>query len=235
MEVILVDTIMKQLFNTTKIIGILLIIGCFFTCLAIQTKVSLRKDASLKQKSIPLNLFKEGDIIFQTTESRQCKAVQVVTKSIYSHVGIVFKNKEEWMVCEAVQPVKHTPLKTWVSNGKEGKYVVKRLENRDSFLTSTVLQKMKKIGKGYIGKNYDLLFGWSDNKIYCSELVWKIYNKGANIKVGELQKLKDFDLSQGIVKEIVEERYGDNIPWEETVISPANIFKSNNLVTVIQN
>ena len=32
-------------------------------------------------------------------------------------------------------------------------------------------------------KDYDLYFEWSDDKIYCSELVWKIYKNGADIEL----------------------------------------------------
>lgn len=226
---------MKKRIDPTKILGVLLILGCFFTALAIQTKVSLEKNPKPNPTEIPITKLKDGDIIFQTTESRQCKAIQLATKSVYSHVGILFQRNSEWMVLEAVQPVKYTPLKKWVANGKNGHYVVKRINHRDSLLNNKVLKKMKQIGKGYVGKNYDIYFGWSDDKIYCSELVWKMYKNGAKVEVGKIQQLKDFDLSEGIVKEIVEERYGDDIPWEEKVISPASIFNASNLSTVTKN
>ena len=40
---------------------------------------------------------------------------------------------------------------------------------------------MKTIGRKYLGRDYDLRFEWSDDKIYCSELVWKIYKEAFNI------------------------------------------------------
>ena len=54
---------------------------------------------------------KDGDIIFQTTQSSQSKAIQLATHSRYSHVGIVYFDKRQPMVLEAVQPVRVTPLK----------------------------------------------------------------------------------------------------------------------------
>ena len=141
-------------------------------------------------------------------------------------------NKGDVSVYEAVQPVKITPFKEWIKHGKDGKYTVKRLKNASTALTMEVIQKMKNAGDAYLGKNYDIYFDWSDTKIYCSELVWKVYKNGANIEVGKLQKLKDFDLSNKLVKETLKERYGNHIPLEETVISPQNIFESSLLVTV---
>ena len=125
-----------------------------------------------------------------------------------------------------------TPFNEWIQHGKDSKYVVKRLKNASAELTPTIFSKVKACGEKYKGKSYDLYFGWSDEKIYCSELVWKIYKQGANIEVGKLQKLKEFDLSSKEVKAIIKERYGDNIPLDETVISPQSIFDSELLVTV---
>ncbi len=62
---------------------------------------------------------------------------------------------------------------------------------------------MKEVGDQLKGKPYDTTFEWSDNKIYCSELVWKIYQRGAGIEIGKLQRLKEFDLSNAIVKAIM--------------------------------
>ncbi len=176
--------------------------------------------------------FQNGDIIFQTSQSKQCTAVQIATRSIYSHCGIIYIEKNKVFVYEAVGPVKMTPFNEWIQHGKDSKYVVKRLKNASTELTPTIFAKVKASGEKYKGKSYDLYFGWSDEKIYCSELVWKIYKQGANIEVGKLQKLKEFDLSSKEVKAIIKERYGDNIPLDEIVISPKSIFDSELLVTV---
>ena len=86
-----------------------------------------------------------------------------------------------------------------------------------------------------IGKDYDLYFEWSNDRIYCSELVWKIYKQGAGLEIGQLQKLKDFDLEQPAVKQKLKERYGKNIPADEKVISPSALFDSKLLYTVTTN
>ena len=173
-----------------------------------------------------------GDIIFQTSQSKQCTAVQIATRSIYSHCGIIYIEKNNVYVYEAVGPVKMTPFSEWIQHGKDSKYVVKRLKNASTQLTPAIFSKVKASGEKYKGKSYDLYFGWSNEKIYCSELVWKIYKQGANIEVGKLQKLKEFDLSSKEVKAIIKERYGDDIPLDEIVISPKSIFDSELLVTV---
>ncbi len=175
-----------------------------------------------------------GDIIFQTSLSRQSVAIQKATNSKYSHLGIVYIKNNKPFVYEAVEPVKLTSLKKWIARGKGKHFSVKRLSNAEKILTKKALQRMIKVGKIFEGKHYDLYFEWSDDKIYCSELVWKIYKRALNIEVGKLQKMNEFNFSDPIVQKKVHERFGNFIPKDEIVISPAAIFSSNNLVTVYE-
>ncbi len=178
---------------------------------------------------------KEGDLIFQTSLSTQSKSIQLATNSIYSHCGIIYKEGNNYRVLEAVQPVKNTPLDQWVARGKDGKFIIKRLRNAEKMLTPDVLKKLKLVGNSFVGKNYDITFEWSDDKMYCSELIWKIYQRAAGLEIGKLQKLKDFDLKSTVVKNKMKERYGINVPLEENVISPIAIFNSDLLITVKAN
>ncbi|PWV48270.1 YiiX family permuted papain-like enzyme [Chitinophaga sp. S165] len=176
---------------------------------------------------------RSGDVIFQTSMSPQCHAVRLATRSKFSHCGMIWKKGDKDYVLEAVQPVKITPLDEWISHGEGKKYVIRRLKNADSVLTPVVLDKMEAEGKKMLGKSYDGFFEWSDDQIYCSELVWKIYKRAAGIEVGRLQKIKDFDLTSKPVQQIIRERYGDNLPVNETVISPQSIYESSLFVTVV--
>jgi uncharacterized protein YycO len=207
---------------------ILIVIGIFFYGLILMADEDRHVDLADKIE------LQDGDIIFQTSKSSQSKAIQLATMSKYSHMGMIYKKDDEFYVYEAIQPVKLTPLNDWIKRGKKGHYVIKRLKNVDEVLTNDIKLKMKQIGERFIGKNYDIYFEWSDEKIYCSELVWKIYKESANIEIGQLQTLKDFDLSNKIVKQKMTERYGDKIPMNETVISPVSMFNSDKLITIIE-
>ena len=178
---------------------------------------------------------RNGDLIFQTSLSRQSQAIQLATKSKYSHCGLIYKDGKDYYVFEAVQPVKRTRLDKWIAKGKDGKYVIKRLKNADQVLTPATLAKMKQQGDEFKGKNYDLTFEWTDNKIYCSELIWKIYKRATGLEIGKLEKLSDFDLTNEAVKQKMKERYGEKIPMNEIVISPVAIYNSRLLRTVRTN
>ncbi|WP_345144511.1 YiiX family permuted papain-like enzyme [Flavobacterium ginsengiterrae] len=181
------------------------------------------------------NKIESGDIIFQTSQSPQCEAVRIATNSKFSHCGIIFNLNGKWFVYEAVQPVKLTPFDEWIQHGKDNKYVVKRLKNAKAVLTPEILQKMENYGQQFDGKEYDAYFEWTDNRIYCSELVWKIYKNAADIELSKLRELKEFNLEDPRVKKVLKERYGNNIPLKEKVVVPSDLADSNLLVTVIDN
>lgn len=94
---------------------------------------------------------------------------------------------------------------------------------------------MREVGDKFNGRNYDLTFEWSDDKIYCSELIWKIYQRATGVEIGKLEKLSNFNLTDEVVKKKMKERYGGKIPMDETVISPAAIFDSDLLTTIKSN
>lgn len=172
----------------------------------------------------------DGDVIFQTSHSRQSKALQAVTGSRYTHMGVVLLRGGKPFVYEAVGPVKYTPLDEWVAKGVDAHFVVKRLGSGP--LTAEQIKALKNAGAPYEGKDYDLLFAWSDKQIYCSELVWKMFKSALNVEVGAMQRFRDFDLSTPLAKAIVKERWGSRPPLNEPVITPVAMFNSPLLRTV---
>ena len=168
---------------------------------------------------------KNGDIIFIVNPSGQGKAIQLATQSKYTHVGIIFWEDGKEMVYHAVEPVMKSSLNEFVSMSADGKYEIKRLKDQ-SLLTKDVVTKMMADAKSKLGTHYDLYFNWDDKQLYCSEYVWKIYHNALNINIGPLKSLKEFDLSHPVVKKKLEERYGKNIPADEKMISPGDMYTS---------
>jgi len=214
------------------IIGLLGLIGAFGLFVVTIRITADKPGESNKIKTANNDDFRNGDIIFQTSKSSQSKAIQLATNSKYSHMGIIYMIDEQLYVYEAAQTVKLTKLSDWIKRGENSHYVVKRLKDGEKLLTNENLKKMKDLGERFKEKDYDIYFEWSDDKIYCSELVWKIYKETLDIEIGNLQKLREFDLTNDIVKNKMKERYGDNIPLDEKVISPAAMFNSDKLVII---
>jgi uncharacterized protein YycO len=170
---------------------------------------------------------RDGDIIFHTSRSAQSQAIQRATRSAYSHVGLVFHHDGKPHVLEAIATVRNTPLAQWTARGAGGEFVVKRLKTP---LDAAQARKLRNAAERHAGKPYDLYFEWSDSRIYCSELVWKAYHEALGVELGARQKLREFDLSDPLVKTKLRERYGENVPMNEPVISPAALFDSSEVV-----
>jgi uncharacterized protein YycO len=170
-----------------------------------------------------------GDIVFHTSTSAQSLAVQQATRSPLSHMGLVLIQGGQPVVLEAVQPVKYTPLKRWLERGKGGHHVIQRLHRP---LTKAEQAALHQRAQAYVGKPYDLTFEWSDDRIYCSELVWKLYRDALGIELAPLARLKAFDLTTSAVRAKLKERYGDQVPLDEPVIAPVAIHESRLLRVV---
>lgn len=173
-----------------------------------------------------------GDIIFQESQTSQSRVIQKVTKSRYSHMGMIVVKGSKTYVLEAIQPVTLTPLDRFVARGADGHYVVKRL--RPEFKPTQVQKaEMTRLANSWLGRDYDLVFGWSDTRMYCSELVWKLYKRGAGIRIGEPVTFRDLDLKDRATRILINQRT-DSLDLSERIITPVAMFRSDKLVTVAQ-
>ena len=187
--------------------------------------ISLTISSCGQKSTVP----QDGDIVFHESTSRQSPIIKLAQHSKWTHCGIVFHIGDKAYVYEAVDPVRYTPLKDWGARGKDGVYCAKRLK---SPLSASSIEKMKTVGAKYKGKHYDTLFQWSDNRMYCSELIWKIYFEGAGIEVCKPNHFSDYSISLPRVKKLIKERYGDKFDPSEQIVSPQAIFKSKLLKEV---
>jgi hypothetical protein len=188
--------------------------------------------ASLVSCGTSLPPVSDGDIIFQTSRSAQSEAIQRATASPYSHMGLILRRDGHPYVLEAAATVHYTPLGDWTQRGVGRHFVVKRLKNAHECLTPTRLAALRAAADRLVGRPYDSAFGWSDDRLYCSELVWKLYDRAVGVQLGRLQHLRDFNLTDPVVAAKMMERYGSAVPLDEQVISPSEIFSSPSLETV---
>lgn len=180
-----------------------------------------------------LSNVREGDIVFQPSNiSSQSLAIKLATNSQYSHCGIVLKQDGELHVYEALGKMTMTPLVEWVRRGVDSHYVLMRLKDGNA-LTPQVIDRMKAEGKKFANLEYDRFFEWDDKRQYCSELVWKIYARGAGIELCPLRRVGDYALDHDEVVKKLKERYKDKIPYDQEVVAPVDIMNSP-LLEVVQ-
>ncbi len=176
--------------------------------------------------------YRTGDIIFQESTSSQSEAIQLATGSRYTHMGMIVVRKGRVTVLEAAGKVGEIPLEAWVARGIGRHYVVKRLKETDKALGPAGTKTLLKAADSFSGKPYDPYFGWEDDRIYCSELVYKLYDRALGVRLAPLQVMREFDLSSPVVKRKMAERYGSRIPLDEKVVPPSAIFDSELLMEV---
>ena len=91
---------------------------------------------------------KEGDVIFQTSQSEQSPLIQIGTRSMITHCGIVVMKGGKPYVLETQRTIVLTPFDKFIARGKDGRYWLKR-SKKDNI-------KIKY--NSYLGKPYDLAF-----------------------------------------------------------------------------
>lgn len=173
--------------------------------------------ASARPRVLPQ--LQSGDVVLQTSKSRQSEAIRLATHSPYSHVGIVEVTPKGTFVIEAIGKVSRTRWSAWKARGEGGKVTILRRKDLDARKTAKVLAE----ARAFLGKPYDSRFGWGDDRIYCSELVYKAFLRGADIHAGRLQTVRELDL--GPIQRQVAERYG-KIPWDLELVTPDSVAQS---------
>lgn len=152
--------------------------------------------------------YNQGDILFQESKSAQSKYIKAATGSRYTHCGIIYKKDGKDYVLEASNVVKLTPVEEWINRGV-GKHV--KVKN-------CPIKNFKIDLNKYLGKDYDTSFSWTDKRMYCSELVYKIYFDNG-IKLCELRKVSDYKVSEFL--DYLKKRA---ISLNELVVAPSDLF-----------
>lgn len=171
-----------------------------------------------------------GDIIFQESRSKQSEAIRQATGSRYTHVGLVFgAGTDAPHVLEAVQPVRRTPLRDWIMRGHGAHFVLMRLRDSEHLDVAGLQRAAEK----FLGRSYDTTFDWSDDRIYCSELVWKAYERAAHIHIGELEPWRALNLNAAAAKRLADKRLGHKPDPNALVVTPVRLMQSDRLERVM--
>ena len=158
-----------------------------------------------------ITALKEGDIIFQTSQSRQSKFVALATMSPKTHCGIIINKNDQLYVLEASNTVRLTPLKQFIDKGLFNSYSVYRYTNKPVNISYN----------NYLGLAYDSQFSWTNKNYYCSELVWKIYKDQLGIELCKPKPLVYYT-TFGLEK-VIKKR---NINPRDLFVAPSDISSS---------
>ena len=169
-----------------------------------------------------------GDLVFQSLpHGAVVDAIESSTRSAYSHCGIVVKKDGRTLVLEAIGPVKETEYDEWVKSGREEKVSVYRMRD------PRYIPKMIEEGYKFLGRPYDIRYRMDDEKIYCSELIYKSVFNAHGKKMSRINKLGELDWVKILPVIIAIE--GDSVPLEREMITPVSLTRSTMVKLVYTN
>lgn len=180
-------------------------------------------------------VLQDGDLIFHKSQSAQSKAIFEATGSEWSHVGMLVKDKNAWYVVEARNGIETTPLQKFIDRGRNKEFRILRSAFYNDAKMRTALHKAL---RSYAGKKYDIYFEFSDAKIYCSELTFKVLKKVTGQEVGRVNKMKELRIDGPYVKELIKRRLtdlGKDLNPEELIITPVSQMIDTNLDLIAAN
>ena len=197
---------------------ILLTLGVLLVAIAIPLRSWFIEP--LSAQDTPITDVREGDVIFQTSQSSQSPLIQIGTRSHITHCGIVVVKDGKPYVLETLKTLVLTPLDKFVARGKGGKYWLKRSDK----------ENIKIDYAHYLGKPYDLAFRFDNNTYYCSELVYDIYKNQLGIELCEPKQVGDYlILGTDKLDKIKSTMNRRGITKEQYAVAPVDIFKSDHL------
>lgn len=219
---------MAALFNVAILFLILTLGACKTEKGGVTQKVESEGKLPWQTEIKEDSYLKEGDLVFQQTDCEPCRAIQLATRSNYSHMGLLVYDtaRKEWMVFEAGRTVRLTPLKEWEKQGVDEEVVVMRLRERKAIIDSAGLETLRIYIQHNLHKPYDMEFRWDDSAQYCSELVYKAYDSSFGMPLGEPRPLSDYDLNSSLVQKQLEKRYAGKVPFDEPMISPMDMLQN---------
>lgn len=200
---------------------ILLTLGVLLVAIAIPLRSWLIEP--LSAQDTPITDVREGDVIFQTSQSSQSPLIQIGTRSHITHCGIVVIKDGKPFVLETLKTLVLTPLDKFIARGKDGKYWLKR-SNRENIKIEYA---------HYLGKPYDLAFSFDNDIYYCSELVYDIYKKQLGIELCKPKQVGDYlILGTDKLNKIESTMQRRGITKEQYAVAPVDIFESDYLHNV---
>ena len=186
--------------------------------------------------------WRDGDLIFHDSGgSSQTEAIFSATGSRFTHVGIVRLTQNGPVVVEAIGPVQETPLEEFKERGVGGRYAVYRMRHFSPQQAKRVLTAAKR----YYGRPYDPFFRLDDERIYCSELIWKAFH-AVGLDLGETQRFASLNVGNEAVRALFLKRWRQHpdckkaedaqacwaIMQDQRIVTPASLAVDKRVVQV---
>jgi hypothetical protein len=169
---------------------------------------------------------REGDILFQSLpHAPLVDAIEGITRSPYSHCGMVARRGGQWIVIEAVGPVTETPLKDWVRRGRDHRFAAYRLPTS----MQPSIPRILEVARQYLGRPYDIHYDFDDERIYCSELIYKAVRSATGKELGTIARLGELNWQphEAFIRSIE-----NSVPLDRRMITPRALSEAPELMLI---
>jgi hypothetical protein len=167
----------------------------------------------------------EGDVLMQSlSRGELVDAIESASRSPWSHCGILVKREGHWQVAQALGNVHYTPLIEYLIQGRDLRVTGFRVKG----LTEAQRARLQPGITKLLGKPYDINYEPDDRKIYCSELVWKVYDRELGIHWGEWEAFGTLNWKP--VEAFVRNVERGKLPLDRMMITPVGLIRTDKVV-----
>lgn len=169
----------------------------------------------------------EGDVLMQSLpRSELVDAIESASQSPWSHCGILVRRDGQWQVAQALINVHYTPLIEYLIQCRDLRVNSFRMKGITEEQRTKIQPGITKL----LGKPYDINYEPDDSKIYCSELVWKVYDRELDIHWGEWQEFGTLNWKP--IEAFVRSVERGKLPLNRMMITPVGLTKTDKVVQV---
>ncbi len=174
---------------------------------------------------------RDGDVIFISIPTFLYRQVEKGTASRASHVGILFRDGDTWIVAESKVPLSvYTPLASFLERTKDDWCCIRRPNRR---LNPGDIESLRSECDARMGKLYHFGFKYDSSRQFCSKFVYDSYRSALGIEVGELDTLRNLYKRRPNMSIVFWKLwYFGMIPWNRRTITPASQMETDVLETV---
>ncbi len=170
---------------------------------------------------------RDGDIVLQSLPRGELvDAIEGVTRSPWSHCGVVVHENHCWWVVESIGHVRRTLLPLWIIRGRHGRF--------EAYRPTAVLppddETLHRALDHYMGRPYDYHYAPGGSEIYCSELVFDAFRDAYGLQLGEWQRLGDLNWKP--YERLIKWTEQGAVPLDRRIITPIGLTHGNILTRV---
>lgn len=179
-----------------------------------------------------IDLIRPGDIIFIRVANFLYRRVSIATDCWTTHVGVIHSHQNgEWQVAESTFPfAKLGPLSAFIKRSENSQFAIRRLPRT---LSDEEVGRIRVAAERRMGRWYDARFDFDQGGLYCSKLVYEVFQEALGIPIGEVETFEQLlNRNPHAPQSFWRWWFLGRIPWQQRTVTPASQWRAEDLLTV---